>query len=118
MSAATRRNEGTMSKDESQFQKWMARGEAELARAAARLLASERFVTVLQGAVQQTLSAKGFMDRNLRLALTALNLPSTADIRALNDRLDELERSIADLDGRLSELSEGRSKPARRSKEA
>jgi polyhydroxyalkanoate synthesis regulator phasin len=106
-----------MSKDDSQFQRWMARGEAELSRAAARLLASERFVTLLQSAVQQTLSAKGFMDRNLRLALATLNLPSTSDIRALNDRLDELERLIGDLDGKLSRLDEPAPKRPRKAKE-
>jgi hypothetical protein len=106
-----------MAQDESQFQRWMARGEAELSRAAARLLASERFVTLLQGAVQQTLSAKGFMDRNLRLALATLNLPSTSDIRALNDRLDELERMIGELDGKLSQLGGARPKRGRKPKE-
>jgi len=82
----------------------MKRGEERLSRLATQVLASERFVGVLQTAVRATLQARRVMDRNLRLALAALSLPSTADVRAINDRLDDLERLLNDVDERLQHL--------------
>src|SRR5581483_5729923 len=79
----------------------MKQGEERVAKLATQLLASEKFVQVVQAAVQRALTAKGFLDRNLKLVLAAMNLPSTADIRALNERLDDLERLLGDLEDRI-----------------
>lgn len=86
-------------------------GEERISKLATQLLASERFVSVLQAVVQRTLTAKGFMDRNLRLVLSAANLPSTADVRQLHDRLDDLERLLAELEEKLGTVAEGQKAP-------
>ncbi len=86
--------------------KLVAQGEERLSKAATQLLSNERFVTALQTVVQRTLTAKGFMDKNLRLVLSAMNLPSTGDVRALHERLDDLERLIADLDRKIATAGE------------
>lgn len=79
-------------------------GEQQVGRIASQLMANERFVAGLQAVVQRTLSAKGFMDRNLRLVLSAMNLPSTSDVRALHDRLDDLERLVSEIDEKVGNL--------------
>ena len=91
--------------------KLVQQGEERVGKLATQLLASERFASTLQAVVQRTLGAKGFMDRNLRLALSAMNLPSTADVRSLQERLDELERLIVELDQKIDGLPRG-SQPA------
>lgn len=90
----------------------VAKGEERLSKLATQLLASERFVATLQAVVQRTLGAKGFMDRNLRLVLSAANLPSTADVRNLHERLDDLERLLAELDEKLTGVAEAQKSPA------
>jgi len=84
----------------------MKRGEERFSRLATQVLASERFVGLLQTAVRGTLAARRVVDRNLRMALSALNLPSTADVRAINDRLDDLERLLNEVDERLQHLAD------------
>jgi hypothetical protein len=82
----------------------MKQGEERIAKLATQLLASEKFVQVVQVAVQRALTAKGFLDKNLKLILAAMNLPSTADIRALNERLDDLERLLGELEDRIDSV--------------
>jgi hypothetical protein len=82
----------------------MKQGEERIAKLATQLLASEKFVQVVQIAVQRALTAKGFLDKNLKLVLAAMNLPSTGDIRALNERLDDLERLLGELEDRIDSV--------------
>jgi polyhydroxyalkanoate synthesis regulator phasin len=89
-------------------QRILSQGERQVGKLANQLMGNPRFVTGLQTLVQRTLSAKGFMDKNLRRVLSAFNLPSTADVRALHDRLDDLERLVGELDEKLSALAGAR----------
>jgi len=88
-------------KDNPVVSQLMKHGEERLAKLAAQLLSNEKFVQVVQTSVQRALSAKGFLDKNLKLMLAAANLPSTADIRNLNERLDDLERLLGELEERI-----------------
>lgn len=99
-------------KDNPVMKRLVERGEERVSKLATQLLASERFAATLQTVVQRTLGAKGFMDKNLRLALSAMNLPSSGDIRALHDRLDDLERVVGELDGKIDGLLESRAERA------
>ena len=92
-------------------QQLMRQGEERLAKVATQLLASESFVQVVQAAVQRALSVRGVLDRNLKLALAALNLPSTADIHGLNQRLDDLERLLGDLEDQIGTVLDSRATP-------
>ncbi|MHB8417471.1 MAG: hypothetical protein ACYDCL_05315 [Myxococcales bacterium] len=80
-------------------------GEQRIGKLASQLMANPRFVSGLQTVIQRTLSAKGFMDKNLHRVLSAVNLPSTADVRALHDRLDDLERLVGELDDKITGLA-------------
>jgi polyhydroxyalkanoate synthesis regulator phasin len=86
------------------MRKMVEAGEAGLGRLAGQLLANERFVGAVQAIVTRTLAAKGTLDKSLRAALATMNLPSTADVEAVDRKLDELERALADLEARLSRI--------------
>ena len=90
-----------MLKDNPVVGQLMKQGEERLAKIATQLLSNEKFVQVVQTSVQRALSAKGFLDKNLKMVLAAANLPSTADIRGLNERLDDLERLLGELESRI-----------------
>jgi len=57
-------------------------GEERVGKLAQALLSNERFVTAIQTLIQRTLSAKGVLDKSLRSALAAMNLPSTEDVES------------------------------------
>ncbi len=95
-----------MVKANPRVKRWVEQGEARVSKLATQLLSSDRFASTLQTVVQRTLGAKGFMDRNLRLVLSAMNLPSTGDVRGLHDRLDDLERLIGELDEKVRALAD------------
>jgi len=95
-------------------QKVMAAGEAQLDRLTSQLLGSEKFASVVQIAVSRTLSARDTLDRSIRAVLATMNLPSVQDIDDLRRRLDELDRSIAELADKLSQLEKAvASRPTR-----
>ena len=97
-----------MLKDNPVVSQLVKQGEERLSKLASQLLSNEKFVQVIQVSVQRALSAKGLLDKNLKLVLAAMNLPSTADIRSLNDRLDDLERMLSELEERIDETLENR----------
>jgi polyhydroxyalkanoate synthesis regulator phasin len=92
-------------------------GEAQVGRLANQLLSNERFVQAIQQIVSGTLAAKGTLDKSLRGALATMNLPSTRDVEELRRRLDDLDRTMTELDAKLDRLEdrlggEGRSAAA------
>lgn len=82
------------------------RGEAGAGKLAQQILASEKFVQGIQKVVQTTLSAKGAFDRNIRVALAAMNLPSTQDLEQLRNKVSELEATLSKIDEKVSQLLE------------
>lgn len=86
----------------------LSEGERQVGKLASQLMSNPRFVAGLQTVVQRTLSAKGVMDKSLGRVLSALNLPSTADVRSLHDRLDDLERLVGELDEKVGGLAGAR----------
>ena len=44
------------------------------------------------------------LDKNLRSALAAMNLPSTADVEMLRTKVDDLERLLSSVEGKLETL--------------
>lgn len=86
--------------------KFVEAGEAQVGRLANQLLSNERFVQAIQQIVATTLSARGTIDKSLRSALATMNLPSTADVDELRRRLDDIDRTVTELDGKLGRLEE------------
>jgi hypothetical protein len=80
-------------------------GEERMGKLASQLLSNERFVAGVQALVTSALSAKGTLDRSLRRALSAMNLPSAEDVRGLEKRIASLEQTVESLGDRLGEVA-------------
>jgi hypothetical protein len=93
-----------MLKDNPVMKKLVETGEERIGKIAQQLLSNEKFVLAVQSIVSRTLAAKGTLDKSLRSALAAMNLPSTADLEVLRSKVDDLERLLSSVEGKLDTL--------------
>ncbi len=80
-------------------------GEEQVGKLAQQLLSNEKFVGAMQTVVGNSLKAKGLVDKNIRLALSAMNLPSVADLDSLRHKLEDLEETIRRLEESVGKLA-------------
>lgn len=99
-----------MLKDNPVMKKLYATGEEQIGKIAQQLLANEKFVTTIQTLVSRTLSAKGTLDKSIRSALGAMNLPSTGDLEILREKVDDLERLLSSVESKVDTLVEAKKK--------
>jgi hypothetical protein len=92
-----------MLKNNPVMKRLVATGEERVGKLAQALLSNERFVTALQTLVQRSLTAKGMLDRSLRTALAAMNLPSSEDVESLRRKVTEVETMLGRIEAKLSE---------------
>ena len=95
-----------MLKNNPVMKKLVATGEERVGKLAQQLLSNERFVAAVQTIVSRTLSAKGTLDKSLRTALGAMNLPSTGDLEILREKVDDLERLLSNVEAKVDQLLE------------
>lgn len=88
------------------LKKMISTGEEQIGKLASQIVSNERFVQSLHGAVAKALEAKGMLDRQVAGALSSMHLPTTADMKKLNDRLDELERIFEGLSAKVDAIAE------------
>lgn len=93
-----------MLKDNPVMKKLVETGEERIGKIAQQLLSNEKFVSMVQGIVSRSLAAKGTLDTALRTALSAMNLPSTADVELLRSKVDDLEKLLASVEGKIDSL--------------
>ena len=93
-----------MLKDNPVMKKLVETGEERIGKIAQQLLSNEKFVSMVQGIVSRSLAAKGTLDTALRTALSAMNLPSTADVEQLRSKVDDLEKLLASVEGKIDSL--------------
>ncbi len=93
-----------MLKDNPVMKKLVETGEERLGKIAQQLLSNEKFVSMVQGLVSRSLAAKGTLDTALRTALSAMNLPSTADLELLRAKVDDLEKLLASVESKVDTL--------------
>jgi hypothetical protein len=79
-------------------------GEERIGRLAQQILSNDKFVGAVQNIVSRSLAAKGTLDRSLRTALAAINLPSSADLEGLSRKVDDLERLLSSVEGKVDSL--------------
>ncbi len=92
--------------------KWVVEtGEERGGKLASTLLSNETFVAAVQSLVSKSLAAKGSLDKSLRSALAAMNLPSSADVESLRAKVDDLERLLTSVEKKLDALLAGRPTP-------
>jgi hypothetical protein len=99
-----------MLKNNSVMKKLVETGEERIGKVAQQLLSNERFVAAVQTIVSRTLAAKGSLDKSLRSALAAMNLPSTADVETLRTKVDDLEKLLTSIEAKVDALASAREK--------
>jgi hypothetical protein len=97
-----------MLKNNPMVKKLVETGEERVGKLAQALLSNERFVTALQSLVQRSLTAKGLLDKSLRTALAAMNLPSSEDVESLRRKVTEIETMLSRIEAKLGERFEQR----------
>ncbi len=95
-----------MLKNNPVMKKLVETGEERIGKIAQQLLSNEKFVAAVQTIVSRSLQAKGTLDKSLKAALSAMNLPSTADLEILRNKVDDLERLLASVEGKVDKLVE------------
>lgn len=93
-----------MLKNNSVMKKLMETGEERMGKLAQQLLSNDKFVGAVQAIVSRSLAAKGTVDRSLRTALAAMNLPSSADVDSLRAKVEDVERLLASVETKVDEL--------------
>jgi hypothetical protein len=99
-----------MLKNNPMMKKLVETGEERIGKLAQQLLSNEKFVATVQTIVGRTLSAKGTLDKSIRSALSAMNLPSTADLEILRTKVDDIEQLLSKVEGKVDQLVEAKSK--------
>jgi polyhydroxyalkanoate synthesis regulator phasin len=79
----------------------LAAGEEQVGKVVGRLFASERVTAGLSGLFSSARTARETLDRGVRQALRAANLPSRDDVESLRRKLDELESMIDGLNEKV-----------------
>lgn len=79
-------------------------GEERVGKLTQQLMSNEKFVAMVQNLVAGSLAAKGTLDSALRTALSAMNLPSTADLEQLRNKVDDLERLLSSVESKVDSL--------------
>src|SRR5579863_1977853 len=95
-----------MLKDNPVMKRLVETGEERIGKVAQQLLSNEKFVSAIQTLVTRSLAAKGTLDKSLRTALAAMNLPSTADLELLRGKVEDLERLLSSIEGKVDALSD------------
>lgn len=95
-----------MLKDNPVMKKLVATGEERIGKLVQQLMSNEKFISGIQTIVSRALSAKGALDKSIRSALSAMNLPSTGDLEVLRGKIDELETLLEKLEGKVDQLAE------------
>lgn len=93
-----------MLRDNPMMKKLVETGEERIGKLTQQLLSNEKFIATVQTLVSRSLAAKGTLDKNLRSALSAMNLPSTEDLEGLKNKVEDLERLLSSVEGKLETL--------------
>lgn len=85
------------------LQKALSAGEERVGRAVAALLSNEKFLAGFQSAMSSAMQARAAVEKGVRSAMQAANLPTTEDVADIKRRLAELESIIDDLAARIEQ---------------
>ncbi len=75
-----------------------------LQKLAEELLQNPLFAQALGAALQKGIETKGRVDRNIETVLGLLNLPSRADLRRINTKIEVLQGTLANLSRQMEKL--------------
>lgn len=90
--------------DRNLFQRIRELGEEQLNRVFEDVMSSPLFTDVLGKTLEQAMSTKGTVDRNMQAILSLLNLPSKADYKKLATKVEALQGSLVNLNIKLDRI--------------
>jgi len=99
-----------MLKDNPMMKKLVATGEQRIGKLVQQLMSNEKFVAGVQTIVGRALSAKGSVDKSIRTALSAMNLPSTGDLETVREKIEELEKVLGQVEDKIDGLMQANKK--------
>src|SRR5512138_828063 len=79
-------------------------GEERVGKLVTQLLSNERVMQGVQTVVAGALNAKSSLDRGVKTAMQAVNLPTTEDVEELKRKLSELEEMLDGLAARVGDV--------------
>ena len=80
-------------------------GEEQVGKVAQQLLDNDAFASAVQAVVNNSLKAKGALDKQVRVVLSAMSLPTTEDVDNLKAKLESLEASIDRIEKAVDKLA-------------
>jgi predicted aminopeptidase len=83
------------------LKKALAAGEERMGKLVTTVLSNERVMAGVQSALSSAMNARSALEKGVRTAMQAVNLPTTEDVAELKKRLAELESLIDGLAARL-----------------
>ena len=90
-------------------QRLLGLGTDKLQELMGELMKNEHFQQAIGNGMTRALSAKSQLDKNMQTMLALFSVPSRADVRRLEDRIEALAGQIAALNARLD--AQGGGKP-------
>ena len=81
--------------------KAIAAGEEQAGKVVGKLLASDAVATGLSNLLSAASAARATFDAGVQTALKAANLPSSGEVQALKQKIEELESLIDELSARV-----------------
>ena len=78
-------------------------GEERMGKLVTQLLSNERVMHGVQTVVTSAVNAKSTLDRGVKTAMQAVNLPTTQDVEELRQKLSELESLLDGLAAKVNE---------------
>ena len=95
-----------MLKDNPVMKKLVETGEQRVSKLVQQLMSNEKFVAGIQTMITRALAAKGTVDKSIKTALSAMNLPSTGDLDLLREKIEELEKMLGQVENKLDAIAE------------
>lgn len=86
------------------LKKMIATGEERMSKIATQLLANEKLMNALQKSIATAMEAKASVEKNTQALLSTFNIPTNADVRKLEGKIEELERVFESLTNKIGEL--------------
>lgn len=97
-----------MLKNNPVMKKLVETGEERVGKIAQQLLSNDKFVVAIQTLVSRSLAAKGTLDKSVRAALSAMNLPSSGDMELLRGKVEDLEKLLSSIESKVDGLGDGK----------
>ena len=100
-----------MLRDNEVLKKMIATGEERMSKLASQLLQNETFMGALQKTMSAALDVKATAERAAQSALSAMNIPTSGDVKKLEGKIDELEKVFEGLSAKIAELQKEKAAP-------